>query len=92
VAKVIHKYWIGNINKDFYVTVPKGIVPLRVGLQSDQPYMWGIVDKANELVEQKFHCLMTGFDEVTPDIGEYIGTIDNHGIVAHFFQDLNTDE
>lgn len=65
--------------------LPANITPRHVALQHDKPCLWAEVDIDAEPSNDRItvYCIGTGFD--IPDGLTYIGTVQQHGFVWHFY-------
>jgi hypothetical protein len=73
---------------DFTLEMPKGAVPLSVGVQGDQPVMWAAVN-ASTLTFERHRFILRGTGHPLPGLLAYrfIGTfqLSHLGLVFHLF-------
>jgi hypothetical protein len=68
------------------VKIPKGARFLDLQMQDGIPVAWALVDPRAEREELKLYMIGTGWD-CEDEVGgsEYLGSIQNNGLVFHFF-------
>lgn len=83
----IYKYQLPDIPGVFILQLPKGSIPLSVGVQHDELVLWVMVNEFEDDLEYKFRLLITGedFDETNL---KFIGTIQLNGLVYHLFHEV----
>lgn len=78
----IYKY---SITVTGNTRIPANARILHVGMQSNRPHIWAMVDPDAPTVFRKISIIGTGWD-LPDDNGEFLGTVfGDHGYVWHIF-------
>ena len=67
------------------ISMPKGAIPLHVGLQDGTAHMWVEVDPNAEMTDRHFYVAGTGHPVIKPD-DIYIGTWMDGSFVWHLYE------
>ena len=79
----IHKYPT-SIEDQFFIKMPDGAEILTVQQQAGGPCIWAKVDTSKPVRDRLFHWRGTGYD--ASNLGRYVGTIQELGLVFHLFE------
>lgn len=84
----IFKYELPKTPGRFKLLLPKGSIPLSIGVQYDTLVLWALVDEFEDDLEYSFHLLFIGqyFEETNL---KFIGTVQHpNGLVYHLFKEI----
>lgn len=85
--KRIWKYKVFDNESTECLDLPKGAIPLKIGLQNDKPYMWILVDPDAPNEKRTFILIATG-EPFYPDDKKYIATFFEGIFVWHVWEVL----
>lgn len=82
--RAVYKYPL-KVAAQQTIEFPRSGVPISVQLQGDQPTLWAIVDTAELPEDRPVRMLATGEQQNVISPERYIGTVQSHGFVWHYF-------